>query len=128
MLKVLVADDDEHYRNLIQTVLKKAGYAVITASSGTEAFQKVLQEKPEMAVLDVNMPGMTGFEVCKKIRLHPDHKNMPILIFTVLSEVEHQLAGYELGADEYLPKPCSLDVFIARIKTLEHRILGQGGE
>ena len=124
MLKVLVAEDEANYRELIETALRDAGYEVISAVSGTEAFKK-LKEKPDMAVLDVNMPGMSGFELCEKIRQDPGAGRMPILILTVLSETRKQVQGYGAGADDYLPKPFSLEVFIARLKKLQQRILGK---
>ena len=122
MVKVLVADDDKSYRSLIKEALESAGYEVLLAFDGKEALEK-LSENPDIAVLDVNMPGKNGFEVCREIRNDPGRRSMPVLILTVLSEVSDQVKGYDMGADEYVPKPFSIEVFLARMKKLE-RLLG----
>ena len=125
MSKILIADDDDHYRTLIEKILKEAGHQIISASDGDLAWKKIQEESPDMAVLDVNMPGKNGFELCKLIRSTPKFKNMPVLILTVLSETDKQVKGYDLGADDYVPKPFNSQVLVARVRKLEQRILGK---
>ncbi len=128
MIKILVADDEENYRDILQRFLVQAGYEVILAMNGQEAYDKIMKENPDMAILDVNMPFMTGFEVCEKIRSLAPTKKIPVMILTVLSDVNTQVQGYQLGADDYLAKPFNMKVLIARLKTLERRILNQKKE
>jgi DNA-binding response OmpR family regulator len=123
MVKILVVDDEPENRDFLKMILERAGYRVVLAVDGQDGFEKLTEENPDIAILDVNMPRMNGFELCGKIRGSPDHKTIPILILSVRSEERNQIKGYELGADDYLPKPFNTNVLISRIQTLERRIL-----
>jgi len=123
MRTVLVADDDDMFRDLVTEILTQAGYAVVRAKDGQDAWDQ-MQEKPvDMAVLDLNMPNMDGMELTKKVRETPKFQDLPILMLTVRALVEDQVSGYERGADDYLTKPFDSKMLVARMKVLERRIL-----
>jgi len=122
-MKILVADDDEIFRTLVKEVLLGENYEVITAENGLIGWQIIQKEKIDMAILDVNMPEMNGFELLNKIREDEKLSKMPVLMLTVRIFTEDQIAGYEYGADDYLAKPFDNQVLLARIKVLERRIL-----
>jgi len=122
-MKVLVADDDNTFRSLVVEVLTGGGYEVAAEENGLLAWNRLQAEGADLAILDINMPEMDGFEVLKKIRTSGAHKNMPVLMLTVRVFAEDQIQGYETGADDYLTKPFDNDVLLARVKVLERRIL-----
>ena len=112
---VLIVDDEERIRNLIEAYLKKEGYTVICASDGIEALELFNKNKIDIIVLDVMMPGMDGWTVCKEIR---KTSNVPIIMLTAKSEEDDEILGFELGADNYVTKPFSPRVLIAKIRSL----------
>ena len=117
-MKVLVADDDGDLRELIAFTLGQAGYLVIKASDGPAAVRLFGEEAPDLVVLDINMPGLSGFQVCESIRAR---SSVPIMMLTVRSEEEDLVRALELGADDYLTKPFSPRTLLARIKALLRR-------
>ncbi len=124
-MKILVADDNAVFCILITELLSKAGYAASVHENGLLAWESLQAEGADMAVLDINMPVMNGMELLARIRADEKLKKMPVLMLTVRTEAADQVQGYETGADDYLPKPFSNDVLIARIKALERRILNK---
>jgi CheY-like chemotaxis protein len=103
--KILVVDDEADVRNLTKMMLEGAGYEVTRASNGDEALAKVATETPDLVLLDVVMPGKSGFEVCKTLKANERTRRIPVIIFTVLGrEVDFRLS-MESGADEFLSKP-----------------------
>ncbi|MFC1679537.1 PleD family two-component system response regulator [Elusimicrobiota bacterium] len=123
MMTILVADDDDMFRDLVNEILTQGGYKVILAKDGQEGWDLLQKEKIDMAVLDLNMPNMDGMELTKKVRETPQLQNLPILMLTVRALVEDQVSGYERGADDYLTKPFESKMLLARIKVMERRIL-----
>lgn len=119
--KLLVIEDEEDILALIHYNLIKAGYEVDTATSGEEGLQKALQGKPELVVLDLMLPNIDGFEVCRRLRASEELTNVAIVMLTAKGEEEDIVAGLELGADDYLPKPFSPQVLLARIKAVLRR-------
>jgi DNA-binding response OmpR family regulator len=117
-VKVLVADDDADLRDLISFTLAQAGYLVIKAADGTSAVQLFERESPDLVVLDINMPGMSGFQVCEAIRRR---SRVPVMMLTVRGEEEDLVRALGLGADDYLNKPFSPRTLLARIKALLRR-------
>jgi DNA-binding response OmpR family regulator len=117
-MKVLVADDDADLRDLIAFTLSQAGYLVIKAADGPSAVQHFEQESPDLVVLDINMPGMSGFQVCEAIRAR---SRVPVMMLTVRGEEEDLVRALGLGADDYLNKPFSPRTLLARIKALLRR-------
>ncbi len=118
---ILVVDDEQDIVDLISYNLSKEGYRVVTASNGTQAVERSVAEKPDLVVLDIMMPGMDGFEVCRAIRENPATAGIAIMFLTAKSGEIDQILGLELGADDYLQKPISPRVLIARVKTILRR-------
>ncbi|MEI7481910.1 MAG: response regulator transcription factor [Elusimicrobiota bacterium] len=124
-MKILIAEDNDVFRDLLAEVLIEAGYEVAAEMNGLLAWERLQAEGADMAVLDVNMPEMDGFELLKHIRRDGRFKKMPVLMLTVMTQAKDQVRGYETGADDYLPKPFNNDILLARMKVLERRILNK---
>jgi DNA-binding response OmpR family regulator len=104
---VLVADDDHDLVGYIKFRLEHAGFEVVTATNGEEALKLALEHQPSLAVLDVRMPKLDGFEVTRRIRVNDSVREMPVILLTASAEPSDMVAGYEAGADDYLRKPFS---------------------
>jgi DNA-binding response OmpR family regulator len=117
-MKVLVADDDADLRELIAFTLAGAGYLVVKAADGSSAVRRFEEELPDLAVLDINMPGLSGFQVCEAIRAR---SRVPVMMLTVRGEEADLVRALDLGADDYLTKPFSPRTLLARIKALMRR-------
>ena len=118
-MKVLVGDDDPTLRGLVAYALRQEGFLVLEAGDGPAALKAIDDEAPELLVLDVNLPRMSGFEVVKRMR--SDEVEIPVLLLTARSDEEDQIRGLELGADDYLTKPFSPRTLIARVHALLRR-------
>ncbi|MCH4887196.1 response regulator transcription factor [Acidaminobacter sp. JC074] len=119
--RVLVVEDEYRMRELIVAYFKKEGYEVLEAGNGNDAIDIFEREKVDLVILDVMIPGMYGWEVCKYIR---NISSVPIIMLTAKSEEEDKLLGFELGADEYVTKPFSPKVLVARSRNLLKRVKG----
>jgi DNA-binding response OmpR family regulator len=117
-MKVLVADDDADLRELIAFTLTQAGYFVVKAADGPAAVRRCAEEGPDLVLLDINMPGLSGFQVCEVIRRE---SQVPVMMLTVRGEEEDLVRALGLGADDYLTKPFSPRTLLARIKALLRR-------
>lgn len=117
-MKILVVDDDPDLLEVIAFALQQSGFLVLKAADGATALQLFEEERPDLAVLDINMPSMSGFELAERLR-HISH--IPLMMLTVRSEEQDQVRALELGADDYLTKPFSPRVLIARIRALLRR-------
>ena len=117
-MKILAVDDDLELLSLIGFALRQAGYLVIDAADGLAALQAFEREQPDLVLLDVNLPGLNGFEVCRRIRAQ---SATPIMILTVHSAEEDEVKGLDLGADDYLTKPFSPRTLLARVRALLRR-------
>ena len=115
--KILVVDDVAKNVKLLADVLMTKGYAILTASSGTEALKLIGEESPDLVLLDVMMPGMTGYEVCRTIRAQPSTRLLPVVLVTALDSSE-RIQGLEAGADDFLTKPINQPELLARVKSL----------
>ena len=111
--KVLVVDDEKNIVDIVVFNLKKEGYEVLSAFDGEEGLKKVYDEDPDLILLDIMMPKMDGFEVCKKIR---EKKDTPIIMLTARAEEVDKVLGLELGADDYVTKPFGVRELMARVK------------
>ncbi len=114
--KILVVDDEKDIVEFIQYNLEQEGYQVMTAYNGNEAIE-VIKAKPDLIILDVMMPGLSGYEVCEKIKEKDKFKNIPILFLTAKTSEQDEIYGLNLGADDYITKPVSIKKLIARIKS-----------
>jgi DNA-binding response OmpR family regulator len=118
--KILVADDNPEIRELLQSILEKAGYAVVTAENGVLALEVIFRDSPDLVLMDIEMPKMTGWEAVKRLKADPILEHMPVLFLTSLSQTQNKIAGLDLGADDYLVKPFDIAELLARIrKTLK---------
>ena len=116
--RVLVVDDILPNVKLLEAKLTCEYYEVITATSGQEALDKVESENPDIVLLDIMMPGMDGFEVCKRIKDNPDHAHIPVVMVTALTDVQDKVRGLEVGADDFLSKPINDIALMARVRSL----------
>lgn len=116
--KVLVVDDEPESLKLFGYALHRQGYEVFVAQSGQEALESIRKYKPDLVILDIMMPGMDGFEVCRQIRADPEIQHVPVMMLTAKAETEDKVAGFESGADDYLSKPVALAEMFARVKVL----------
>jgi len=118
MNRVLVVDDEGDIRGLIHDILTGSGYEVFTASSGEDALSKVVSYKPDLVILDVVMPGLSGLEVCRLIKAKPSLKSIRVLIVSALwRDVDKKLIT-EAGADGYLRKPFSTNEILSKVDEL----------
>lgn len=117
--KILIVDDEKPISDILKFNLTKEGYAVMTAFDGEEALSKALYEKPDLILLDVMLPKMDGFQVCRKVR---EKTNTPIIMLTAKEEEVDKVLGLELGADDYITKPFSVREVIARVKANIRRV------
>jgi DNA-binding response OmpR family regulator len=122
-VSVLVVEDDQNIRELLQMYLEKEGYAVTTASDGEQGLAKFRAIRPDLVLLDLMMPGLDGWAVCRAIRAD---SQTPVIMLTAKSETDDKVAGLKTGADDYITKPFEMKEVLARIEAVLRRS-GQGG-
>ena len=115
---ILAIDDEKDILKLLQYNLEREGYQVLCAKSGEEGLEAVKSKRPDLVILDVMMPGIDGLEVCKILRANKESRNIPILMLTAKSSEVDQILGLELGASDYVSKPFSVKVLLARVKNI----------
>jgi DNA-binding response OmpR family regulator len=115
---VLVADDDDDIRDLVSFRLQTAGYEVVTADNGNDALKTARWKLPDLIVLDVSMPGMSGFDVCHQLRAAPRTAYIPVMMLSARTQLTEIDLGLALGADEYMLKPFSTAELIRRVRWL----------
>ena len=120
---ILVVDDDEKLNRLLKRFLKGFGYDVYSAVDAEDGLKKIRTVMPDLIILDVMLPGMSGFDVCKRIR---ESSAVPIIMLTARGDVMDKVVGLELGADDYLPKPFEPRELVARIQAVLRRARGSG--
>jgi two-component system response regulator ResD len=119
--KIIVVDDEENLRSLVKGLLEGEGYMAVTCKDTDEGYQRMLKSKPDLAIVDINMPTVGGIEFCRMIRQTPALKNTPIMMLTVESTETNKVVGFDSGADDYMVKPFSNREFLARVKALIRR-------
>ena len=117
-LRVLVADDEPRYVRAIKVNLEASGYQVVTASDGETAVELAASQAPDLVILDIRMPGLDGYEACRRIRLF---SAVPIIMLTALAEAADKVKGLDVGADDYVTKPFSADELMARVRAALRR-------
>jgi len=120
--RILVVDDEPHIREVICFALERAGMTTITARNGSEALRAVQREMPSLVVLDIGMPELDGFEVCRQLRRSSD---VPVLFLSARDEEVDRIVGLELGGDDYVTKPFSPRELVARVKAILKRTEGK---
>lgn len=126
MSYLLFADDNEDMRLMVRDLLQASGHEVALAPDGLTALAAVQAREPDLLILDLAMPGMTGFEVCRAIKRNPFTSRIPVLMLTAQSHVESKVEGFESGADDYLPKPFDPRELRARVVALLRLVKREG--
>lgn len=121
--KILVVDDEPKIRRVVEQSLRRDAYRVVHAGDGMEALQKIESERPDLIVLDLMMPEMDGFEVCKTLRIRGD--STPVIILSAKDELEDKACGFNLGIDDYVTKPFSPSELALRVKAVLRRVSGE---
>jgi DNA-binding response OmpR family regulator len=116
--KILQIEDDVEFLNLTRKWLESAGYEVLTAEDGVEGIRRVYSSRPNLVLLDANVPKMDGWEVCRRIR---DMSEIPVLMLTVCGQKTERLKGFDLGADDYITKPVDFPELVARVQAVLRR-------
>jgi len=119
---VLIVEDERDILNLISFNLRKAGYRTRGATTGEEGMTALIEEPPDLVILDLMLPGMDGFEVCKKMKANDKLKEIPVIMLTAKTEDADIVSGLEAGADDYITKPFSPKVVVARVRTVLRRM------
>ena len=119
-IKILVVDDESRMRKLVRDFLEREGFHVLEAANGVEAMDRFYEDKDiALLILDVMMPGMDGWQVCREVRAA---SKVPIIMLTARSEERDELQGFELGVDEYISKPFSPKILVARVTAILRRV------
>ncbi len=125
MSKVLIIDDDRKHSELLQAYFKRFGIKLIRALEAEDGFRKLNREDPDLLLLDVMLPGMDGFEICRQVR---KTSSIPIIMLTARGEVIDRVSGLELGADDYIGKPFEPRELVARVQAILRRVTASGPE
>ncbi len=115
---IFIADDELDFVSTLRSRLEFEGYGVATAADGKEALKQIMQEKPDLILLDVMMPAMNGYQVCRELKGNADTRSIPILMLTAKSQESDKFWGKEAGADDYLTKPFDMEELMEKIKGL----------
>ena len=126
--RILVVEDEEDIQELIRYNLAREGYRVTLAASGEDGLKAALRERPDLVILDLMLPGMDGLEVCRRLKADPPTRGVPVIMVTAKGEEADVVIGLELGADDYLTKPFSPKILMARIRTVIRRREQQGAD
>jgi CheY-like chemotaxis protein len=116
--KILVVDDEEHIVMILKDSLEFSGFQVVTAYNGEEALEAVQKESPDLIVLDIGMPKMDGWEVCRRLKSNEVTKKIPVIILTAYAQMSDQKKGASLGAERFISKPCDLTFLVEEINAL----------
>jgi signal transduction histidine kinase len=115
---ILVADDDQPNVRLVESILRSHGYAVLRAYDGEEALRRVSEDRPDLLLLDVMMPNLSGFEVCRRLRERHETRLLPIVMITALNALEDKVQALDLGADDFLSKPINRTELLAKVRSI----------
>lgn len=120
-LKILIVDDEEHIVELLKFNLEVKGYKVLCAYDGVDGFNLAKEEKPDLVLLDLMLPGIDGIEVCRRMKSDSELKKTPVIMLTAKNLEQDKIKGLEIGADDYMTKPFSVKELMARIKAVLRR-------
>lgn len=115
---ILIVDDDYMNREILQAHMSNAGYSVLTANGGLAALEVIKQQPPDIILMDVRMPGMTGYELCAHLKSQPDTLHLPVLLMTAMDDDENLANGSAAGADGFISKPFNTNDIQAQIRRL----------
>ena len=122
MKRIAVVEDEAFMREELCSMLEKAGYTVLALTEFEDAARQLIDLAPDLAVLDLNLPGISGFEICQELK---QKTSIPVLVLTSRDQMKDELQAFELGADEYLTKPCRKERLLARVSNLLKRYEGR---
>ncbi len=125
---ILVVDDEEDLRELVELNLKREGYTVLTCETGEQALHRASSKAPDVVVLDLMLPGIDGLEVCRRLKADPKTQQIAVVMLTAKGEEADIVTGLELGADDYVTKPFSGKVLVARVRRLLRKQRDEGDE
>ncbi|MEJ7683583.1 MAG: response regulator transcription factor [Segetibacter sp.] len=128
MKRILIVDDEADILEIISYNLIKEGYEILTAKNGIEALEKIVPFKPDLVILDIMMPKMSGVEACKIIRSKPEYNDTLIIFLTALNDESSQIKGLETGADDFISKPISPKVLVSRVNAIFRRLNKEEGK
>lgn len=117
MKKILVVDDESDIIEILKFMLEAHGYECITATDGEEGLKAAKEENPDLIILDVMMPKINGYKICRLLKFDNKYKNVPIFMLTARSQDEDKIIGEETGADEYITKPFDVDFVVEKVKS-----------
>jgi DNA-binding response OmpR family regulator len=126
--KILIVDDELAIVKLVGLMLQQRGYEIVAARLGAQALEKAQAENPDLVILDIMMPDMNGYEVCRRLRANPATAGLPIIMFTAKAMVDDKVAGFQAGADDYLTKPIHPEELISRIEAVLSRSARRQGQ
>src|SRR5580704_11845884 len=118
--RILIVDDESSARAALELLLKREGFDVKSATDGESALAECAAFRPDLILLDIVMPGMDGFEVCRRIKATPEGRLTPVVLITGLSDTEDRIRGINAGADDFLSKPIDINELLARSRSLMH--------
>jgi two-component system phosphate regulon response regulator PhoB len=127
-LRILVIEDERGLTDVLEYNLKREGYETIVAHDGQEGLRKAQTLLPDLILLDIMLPGLSGLDVCRELRSGDRTRDIPIIIISAKSEETDQIVGFSLGADDYVTKPFHVKVLLQRIKALQRRVEGGGDQ
>ena len=116
--KILIVEDDPSFSRAINHIVEKEGYDVSTASNGMTGLRMATEDKPDLLILDVMLPGIDGFEICSRLRNEPQTAKLPIMMLSAKGQESDKTTGLKVGADEYLTKPVDRELLLEKITTL----------
>jgi two-component system phosphate regulon response regulator PhoB len=127
-LTVLIVDDEKDLRHLLDFNLKQAGYRTLHAATGEEALTQAARHTPHMILLDLNLPDLSGTEVARRLKADPETREIPIVMLTARGGEADRIAGFELGAEDYVPKPFSVRELVLRLNVVRRRLSAPIGQ
>jgi DNA-binding response OmpR family regulator len=119
--KILIVDDEPDIVETLSFMLQARNFDVVTASDGLEGLAKIKSERPDLALLDIMMPGMDGYDVCVKLKTDKETKNIPVIMLTARGENESVIRAHKSGADDYIVKPFSLPTLVNKLNRLLYK-------
>jgi two-component system phosphate regulon response regulator PhoB len=119
---VLIVDDEKDLRSLLDFNLKQSGYRTVQAATGAEAVARVASHRPDLILLDLNLPDVSGTEVCRQLKADPETEAIPIVMLTARGAEADRIAGFELGADDYVAKPFSVRELLLRLEVVRRHL------
>ena len=125
--RVMVVDDDEEIVEMTRLILESGGYRVIPAFSGEDALKAVSAAQPDLILLDINMPGMDGWEILRLLKVDDETQRIPVAMFSIKFELRDKVHGLKEGAFDYITKPFSYDELLERVERIFHRLSESGG-